>query len=304
MSNSVLEKIFSIKNLDNHKIIRILGIKIKIRPFTKKSNGHNQIEAYFLSVHKHLDIIAQDLLIASKFVRTHNICLKTDYPVALESDDHKFPFGTKQDDTRHPRFIRKCESLFSVDRDIKFLDLGCSGGGMVLDACLRGHIGIGLEGSDFSYLNQRAEWRVLHNNLFTCDISKDFTLCDKTSSEIVKFEVITAWEVLEHLTEDELKQLFINIKKHLTDDGYFIGSVSTVDSFYPGTSINLHKTVKPREWWLEKIKEYGFEDISETFVLNDYARGSGNPSVSWWSMGEYEKMEAEVSFHLVLKKAK
>jgi hypothetical protein len=54
------------------------------------------------------------------------------------------------------------------------MDLGCSGGGIILDALLRGHMAIGLEGSDVSLKQQRAEWRVIPNHLFTCDITKPF----------------------------------------------------------------------------------------------------------------------------------
>lgn len=329
MGEKLLEKVFSVKRDNNRKIIRLLGTKMSFRLpqnireelersmvkveqtrvkdkqeiLDKLEYKYQQIVWWIETLHRHMDISFQDVLRTQNFVREHSIVLETDYPVAINSDDHKYPFGTKNDDTRCPRFIRKCEGLFSPDRDIKFLDLGCSGGGLVLDACLRNHIGIGLEGSDYSYLNQRAEWRVIPNNLFTCDITKDFTLYDKDTKDVVKFEIVSAWELLEHIEEYDLPVLFANISKHLCDDGYFIGSVSTVDSIYPGTDINLHKTVKPRDWWQEKIREFGFEEVDAGFVLEDFARGSGNSCVSWGEhMGEYERTEVESSFHLVLRK--
>ena len=73
--------------------------------------------------------------------------LVTDHPIAFHSDDHKHPRGTRNDNTRHPRFVRKCETVFG--RKIRALDLGCAGGGLVLDFLLAGHSAVGLEGSDY-----------------------------------------------------------------------------------------------------------------------------------------------------------
>lgn len=253
-------------------------------------------------IHKHIDMAQRDILIALDFVRKHQIELRTKFPVAIESLDHIYPLGTMNDNTRCPRFIRKCESLFPVERDLKFLDLGCSGGGVVLDACLKGHIGIGLEGSDFSILNQRAEWRLLKDNLFTCDVLKDFELYDNETKDTAKFDIISAWEVLEHLPAEKLEMFFKNVEKHLVDDGYFVASVSLVDSIDPKTNINLHCTVKPREWWYEKIDEFGFENNTNLFTLNDYSRGSGNNPIPWSS----QVMTGEINetFHIVLTKKK
>jgi hypothetical protein len=87
---------------------------------------------------------------SGKFVLKHNdsIQLKTEHPIAYESDDHLNPYGTAQDNTRNPRFVDKCVRLYK-DK-MSFLDLGCSGGGLVFDFALRGYDSIGLEGSDYS----------------------------------------------------------------------------------------------------------------------------------------------------------
>lgn len=260
---------------------------------------YNQIRWFMLSLHTHLDIATQDILISHNFIKKHYIALETENKVALESDDHLFPFGTKNDNTRYPRFVKKCETLFDFDKELKFLDLGCSGGGMVLDACLRGHIAIGLEGSDYSLINQRAEWRVIPHNLFTCDISKNFRLYDTRNNESVEFDIITAWEVLEHLTEKELEVLLKTIRTHLSADGYFICSISLVDSFAPDSSINLHHTVKPETWWKEFFEKNSFTIVDGLFDINDFARGSGNNSVCW---GEFVESEILNSTHFVLKK--
>lgn len=255
------------------------------------------------NIHKHIDFAQRDILVALDFIKKHNILLETDYPVAINSMDHIHPRGTMADNTRCPRFVRKCESLFPIEKELKFLDLGCSGGGIVLDACLRGHVGIGLEGSNHSLINQRAEWRLLKNNLFTCDITKDFSLYDTDKTESVKFDIISAWEVLEHLPEESLPTFFQNIKKHLSDDGYLIASISLVDDA-DADGICCHCTVKSKEWWYAKIKQFGFTDNIELFDVRDFARGYWNIDVSlpWESKGRDECKEW--LFYVVLSKSK
>ena len=92
-------------------------------------------------------------------LQKHNVILETAHPVAYTSNDHRFPWGTKNDNTRSPRFCAAIERHFG--RRVSALDLGCSGGGIVFDFLLRGHFAMGLEGSDFSLKTQRAEWRLI-----------------------------------------------------------------------------------------------------------------------------------------------
>lgn len=256
----------------------------------------------FEEIHRHIDLVQRDLMITSDFIKKHKIELKTDFPIAIQSPDYLFPNGTKNDNTRCPRFIRKCESLFPVDRELKFLDLGCSGGGVVLDACLKGHVGIGLEGSDYSFLNQRAEWRLLKDNLFTCDVTKDFELYDNETKDIARFDIISAWEVLEHLPEFTLEMFFDNVKKHLADDGYFVASIAMFDDINPENGVNWHCTVKSPEWWLEKIDKFGFENHPDLFALNDFARGSQNPPLPWKEGPTFEQINQAPQMRIVLTK--
>ena len=236
-------------------------------------------------IHNHIEITYRDLMIALNnqlhFVGEHDVILKTDYPIASGSIDTKFPHGTAQDNTRYPRFIKKCETIFKRDSGLSFLDLGCSGGGMVLDAILRGHLGIGLEGSDYSLIRQRAEWRLLRDNLFTCDITKPFALTHGENGPEMRFDVITAWEVLEHILEDDLPQLFQNIRNHLKPGGLFVGSVARWDDIDPKTGVNWHVTVHPAEWWEKKFEELGFETVGGLFEVEDMARGGVNHPISW-----------------------
>lgn len=83
-------------------------------------------------------------------------------------------------------------------------------------------------------------------------------------------------EFLEHIREEDLPELFQNVKNHLKiNGGYFIGSIPLIDDVHNGVS--YHKTVKPYEWWREKFAEFRFEfQEYHPFGHHDFARGSGN----------------------------
>ncbi len=194
-------------------------------------------------------------------------------PIAIDTDDHLKPWGAAHDNTRLPRFAQACERHFG--RPLTYLDLGCSGGGLVLDFILRGHRGFGVEGSDNPLNSQRAEWRVLKNNLFTADITRSFRLADEDGKKPIQCDVISMWEVMEHIADEDLEQLFANILAHLKPDGIFVGSIALGPDDHGGAS--YHRTVKPQAWWENRYKELGMKMItSHNFAFEDFARGTSN----------------------------
>ena len=183
------------------------------------------------------------------------IDLKTEHPVAYKSPDHLVPWGTKYDNSTHGKFILHMEdrigrSTPSLTR--RSMDLGCSGGGLVHDFLRLGWVAVGLEGSDFSLKHGRAHWPELANrHLFTCDIGKPFQVLDQGQPQVC--DLITMWEVLEHIRTEELPVLFANILKHLRPGGYFVASTTSEPDFHDG--IDLHQTkFTNSEWraWLAK----------------------------------------------------
>jgi hypothetical protein len=163
-------------------------------------------------------MLHQDVMLVlnklANFIPQEPYSIQTEHSVAISSNDHKRPRGTKNDNTRSPRFVTACERHFPGEK-LHFVDLGCSGGGLVLDFLLRGHQAVGLEGSDYSQKSQRAEWRLLDkSNLFTADITKPFQIHEPDGSEF-KAHVVSAWEVMEHIPEQGLPQLFTNISNML-----------------------------------------------------------------------------------------
>lgn len=274
-----------------------------LKSVLRRASGANELSGRIDDLEALLDLYRGDLLAALSgqphLFQGPALTLESDHLIAADSDDHRFPRGTKNDNTRYPRFCAKCEAIFR--RPLKFLDIGCSGGGLVFDFLLRGHLAVGLEGSDYSFRNQRAEWRVIPNHLFTCDVTKPFNIRSQPSGATLKFDVISAWEVLEHIPEASFPQFFRNVVGHMADDGFFVASVATFEDWDPATGAVWHVTVKPREWWLEKIETAGLVPVSGIFDTLDFPRLPGG--VFTLNMDGNTRIDPKRGFHLTLKKA-
>lgn len=204
----------------------------------------------------------------SKIRHNTSVIIQTEYPVAYDSPDHINPLGTIQDNTRNYAFYNKCRALYGPD--MTFLDLGCSGGGIVFDFALNGHLAIGLEGSDRSQKMGRANWRTIPDNLFTCDITKPFHLIDTKANAPQQFNIISCWEVLEHIPEKDLPQLIENVKAHLAEGGIFIGSISKI------VDDPLHVTIHENDWWIKKFLDFGLSmsvGYDGGFEFSEFCRG-------------------------------
>lgn len=192
-------------------------------------------------------------------MKEFSIKLEAARPVAVDSADHQHPLGTKQDRSRNYRFNQKMYSLFPREQTIRVLDLGCSGGTFVRDCLDDGCLAVGLEGSDYSRVMKRAEWSTIPSYLFTCDISAPFQLKKVVASreEDLEFDIITTWEVLEHIPAAALPVVAENVKRHLSPGGLWIVSVCIADDFVDGA--NLHKTLESESWWVDTFQKLGLD---------------------------------------------
>jgi 2-polyprenyl-3-methyl-5-hydroxy-6-metoxy-1,4-benzoquinol methylase len=190
----------------------------------------------------------------------------TNYPIAVNSPDHLYPCGTAYNNSTDHNFITEIENYFGNTR-INFLDIGCAGGQLVVDFNNRGHLAIGLEGSDYSVIHSRANWPTYHNKLlFTCDATMPYTIVDDNNQQI-KFNCISAWEVIEHIAPEELDQFFMNVINHMHDTAIFVGSISEHPSYwdYDGQTRQLHQSIFSKNYWIDeilpkyfKVEEYPF----------------------------------------------
>ncbi len=187
------------------------------------------------------------------------IRVRAEREIAYASPDHLAPWGTRRDNSRQRRFNQKLYRLFGEERPpLWVLDLGCSGGGFVKDCLDDGCMAVGIEGSDFSKRTRRAEWRSIPEHLFTADITASFEIIGEfaQNEQRIQFDVITSWEVMEHIHERDLSAVAGNVGKHLKPGGLWIMSIALCDDIRNG--VNLHQTVKPTTWWIKKFEELGF----------------------------------------------
>lgn len=222
--------------------------------------------------------------------RLDRVFIETDAPIAWESPDHLQPWGTARDNSRNPRFNAKLYRLYAgLGRPPRVLDLGCSGGGFVRECIDDGCIAVGVEGSDYSARMARAEWGVLGGRfLFTADITRPFKVMavwDDLPSTL-SFDVITAWEVLEHIARSDIAAVCANIRSHLGGTGLAILSISGVSHVANG--VELHQTVENRNWWLEVLRANGLyhQDQFVAYFGGQFVRGP--------------RQNAAGSFHLIL----
>jgi Methyltransferase domain len=208
------------------------------------------------------------------FNATAVLYLNTDYPIAVASNDHVNPDSTAEGLTRPTLFVQDCIKV--LGSDIRSLDLGTGAAGLVFEFAMSDVLAVGIDGSDFCRKHRVGYWPLLGKNLFTCDITKPFEFVSNQTADAIEFEVITMWEVLEHLSESDFPEVFKNITRHLNRRGYFIGSVSLLE-YRDEDGTPYHVTLRQKEWWKAKFLEGGLL-ISEDhpFKENLFCRGNGS----------------------------
>lgn len=174
----------------------------------------------------------------------------TDYPVAFESFDHIEPKGTKNDNTKNGAYVRSLIRRFGSN--MKYMDLGCAGGGFVSQFHSNGVFAVGIDGSDYGLKHQTGEWSNIPDYLFTANIAKPFSVVDE-NDQIIQFDVISAFDVLEHIYETDLPQLLNNVSNHLKKGGLFLAGIATFEDK------NYHVTLKEESWWDNLLLNFGFK---------------------------------------------
>lgn len=201
------------------------------------------------------------------------IKIETNYPNAVDSPDFIQPLGSAQDNHSNPAYLAELEKV-AGSSDFSYLDLGCAGGQSVVDIYSKGNVACGVEGSNLDVMiassknrekpnprflgggNQVLD-RDVHDNwlefkdvcLFKADITKPFSLKNESGSNH-KFDIITAWDVMEHPKPEQIPYVLENVKNHLKSDGVFLCLVNMAPCYH-------HQCVKPKEWWVETFNAAG-----------------------------------------------
>ncbi|MGA2372144.1 MAG: class I SAM-dependent methyltransferase [Candidatus Korobacteraceae bacterium] len=220
--------------------------------------------------------------------------VETAHAVAAGSADHVHPRGAFYDNSVNPRFNLKVYELLRPQQKISIMDLGCAGGGMVRSFLEDSHDAIGLEGSDVARRTKSGEWDTIPFNLFTCDLTKPFQVT--RLGRPFQFDLITAWEVLEHIPDAALTGMIDSIVLHLRPGGYFIGSVDLLPDGNPLIGAVYHQTLEPAAWWEQRFCERGFVKVAKhPFTTEDMVRGHGLSLKDW-------SPEDGHGIHLILQK--
>jgi cyclopropane fatty-acyl-phospholipid synthase-like methyltransferase len=173
----------------------------------------------------------------------------TDHPIAYESYDHIEPKGARSDNTKNGVYVRNLIRRFG--EDMKYMDLGCAGGGFVAQFHFNNVFAVGIDGSDYGLKNQTGEWANIPDYLFTADITKPFQIVDD-QRYLIQFDVISAFDVLEHIYEADLPQLLKNVNNHMRQGGLFLAGIAT----FPDEG--YHVTLKEEAWWDNLLSDHGF----------------------------------------------
>lgn len=176
----------------------------------------------------------------------------------INSQDYHNPCGAKQDNHSNEVYIKEICQLFN-NAPFSYLDLGCAGGQSVIDIAQKGYVSAGIDGCGKDRILEVStsegvtnNWtRYSDKNLFSADISQPFRIVDE-NNQAIKFDLITAWDFLEHPTQDEIPQVISNIKGHLSQDGWFICLIAKSEAIW-------HQCVKTDQWWIESFTSRGFD---------------------------------------------
>jgi len=182
--------------------------------------------------------------------------IKTDYPICFDSPDYYEPVGAVNDDNSNEKYADELEN--KLGKKLNYLELGCAGGTFIDLLVSKGHDAYGIDGTDHPLKISRPAWLKYHNErLFTCDLSKPFEITDNPS-----FDVVSAWEFMEHIPTDSIDFILSKIYQLLDNDGIVIFGISMAECSH-------HQSVFSQQIWnnnyFSKLYEIYDYDLSNKY---------------------------------------
>lgn len=217
------------------------------------------------------------------------IHIKTDHPIAEYSTDHTHPNGIWHDNRVNFNYVTEIEEYFNFQQ-IAYLDLGCAGGALVCELLKRGHTAVGLDGSDHCITADAKliekfrtppqgydNWKKLYGvNLFTCDVSKEYNIYQDDT--LLQFDIISAWDVMEHFNPEAIDTVSKQIHKHLKPGGIFVASINQSPCGHQDDdTVEYHKSLFTKEEWEYQLNIH-FTQIQYPFHF--YNRDTTNTATS------------------------
>jgi 2-polyprenyl-3-methyl-5-hydroxy-6-metoxy-1,4-benzoquinol methylase len=189
----------------------------------------------------------------------------TNKPIAIDSNDHIKPHGALNTAHNGEEFFIKLKEEFPGLH--KVLDIGTGPGVFVTNGLSHGYDIYGIDGTDA--VERFNDWVELKDHrLFHTDLQVPFTLVE--NGALVTFDLITAWDVMEHMTEEKINIVLCNIRSHLKIGGYLMATIE-----YSNLNNELyHHICYDRPWWEDKFDEFGFENLGFKEVVQ---KTRGNP---------------------------
>jgi 2-polyprenyl-3-methyl-5-hydroxy-6-metoxy-1,4-benzoquinol methylase len=145
------------------------------------------------------------------------------------------------------------------------LDVGCAKGFLVRALSDLGVDAHGIDPSEYAFDEVPADIK----GRTVIGIAQEIYLEDST------FDVVTCFDVLEHIPEDDIPQVLSELFR--VSKQWVILRVVTKE--LPDDVDASHATIHDKDWWIEKIKEAGgIVEPTENYV---------NPTVWWFNVPEF-----------------
>lgn len=132
-------------------------------------------------------------------------------------------------------------------------DFGASRGKLFSELLKLGVNSYGIDGCSYGIKNNQLD--IDPSKYAVCDLSEDLSVFDFEK----QFKLITAFEFLEHLTEEQLFKVLGNVK--------YMGKYLLASLHFGGKEEANHYLVRPITWWKEILSNYGTVSILETLSI-------------------------------------
>lgn len=198
----------------------------------------------------------------------------TKHPIALDSADHTDPHGAL--DQRGNEGVEFFYELSRKYPEVKsVLDLGTGTGAFVANGIADDFEAYGIEGSDC--VDSSLPWVYYKDTrLFHADLRHRFVLGEQRERWIdepygpteyrtypKQFDLITAWDVMEHLDENTIEVSLENFVRHTRKGSYVMATIV----FDNTDNEKYHTLCKPRCWWTSLFASYGFENLGFDSII-------------------------------------